>query len=246
MRRKQSLFLLFILLLTASLHAETKDINYRNLSAGTQHAITLIQKNNGKEYSKEKSSAATLSGFIYISDESVVDELKNLGITINAIYGQNIVTAQIPFNTLPQLSQLPGVINIQVSETAVLSLDKAREDCNVDNVHNGTEMKSPFTGKGVIVGIVDCGFDTGHPAFFETDDMTKSRIIRFWDQNRESGTPPSGFSKGSLFVTQESILNAGTDNADQTHGTHVAGIAAGGYEGSINTSVTELNNNNPF
>lgn len=74
MRRKQSLFLLFILLLTASLHAETKDINYRNLSAGTQHAITLIQKNNGKEYSKEKSSAATLSGFIYISDESVVDE----------------------------------------------------------------------------------------------------------------------------------------------------------------------------
>ena len=246
MRRKQSLFLLFILLLTASLHAETKDINYRNLSAGTQHAITLIQKNNGKEYSKEKSSAATLSGFIYISDESVVDELKNLGITINAIYGQNIVTAQIPFNTLPQLSQLPGVINIQVSETAVLSLDKAREDCYVDNVHNGTEMKSPFTGKGVIVGIVDCGFDTGHPAFFETDDMTKSRIIRFWDQNRESGTPPSGFSKGSLFVTQESILNAGTDNADQTHGTHVAGIAAGGYEGSINTSVTELNNNNPF
>lgn len=242
MRRKQSLFLLFIAFLISVLHAETNDINYQKLSSGTQKAITVIQK----EYPQKKSSVTTLSGFIYISDELVVNELKNLGITINAIYGQNIVTAQIPFNILPQLSQLSGVINIQISETATLSLNKAREDCFVDNVHIGTEIKSPFTGKGVIVGIVDCGFDTGHPAFFETDNTAKSRIVRFWDQNCESGNPPSGFSKGTLFTTQESILNAGTDNADQTHGTHVAGIAAGGYKGNINTSATELEDNNPF
>ena len=51
-------------------------------------------------------------------------------------------------------------------------------------------------GRGVIVGIIDTGIDYRHPAFMNNDRT--SRILSIWDQTVD-GTPPSGFTFGSVY-----------------------------------------------
>ena len=65
--------------------------------------------------------------------------------------------------------------------------------------------KTDLTGKGVIIGVVDSGIDSNHPAF-------QGRILRIWDQEIKQKLTRENFS-----------LSRDTDG----HGTHVAGIAAG-------------------
>ena len=83
-------------------------------------------------------------------------------------------------------------------------------------------------------GFVDSGFDVTHPAFRSSDNETL-RIARFWNQ-----------IDNKLLSNKENILAEGTDNEEQTHGTHVAGIAGGGYFGTIATSESTTLDTNPY
>ncbi len=114
---------------------------------------------------------------------------------------------------------------------AVLLMDSARQSGRVDLATAFLPQgEVPFRGKGVIVGIVDVGFDLLHPAFFTADGT--SRVLRFWDQNRKEGTGTARFSYGEEFVGTENILSAERDSAEGSHGTHVSAIAAGSRTGS--------------
>jgi subtilisin family serine protease len=84
-----------------------------------------------------------------------------------------------------------------------------------------------YRGEGVILGIVDIGFQTNNPTFYSTDGK-RNRIKRFWAQSDPNGIPPLGYNYGSLKSDSASIENLIDDHG--THGTHVAGIAGGsGY-----------------
>lgn len=76
-----------------------------------------------------------------------------------------------------------------------------------------------------MIGVVDNGFEFGHPNFYSRDKSVL-RIKRVWDQNIQ-GTPPEDFGYGCEYTTTEDILTKVTDTSNSTHGTHVLGIAAG-------------------
>jgi subtilisin family serine protease len=99
------------------------------------------------------------------------------------------------------------------------------------------------TGKGVIVAIIDSGIDYTHPMFMsQTTPTKKTRILRIWDQGLIPATlaecpPPRLLASSNTYGVEydsskiEAALNGGTDIAHRDyngHGTHVAGIAAGG------------------
>jgi len=110
-------------------------------------------------------------------------------------------------------------------------MDSARQSGRIDLATASLSQEGiPFRGKGVIVGIVDVGFDLLHPVFF-TENGTY-RVLRFWDQNRKQGTGTARFSYGKEFVGAENVLLAERDSAEGSHGTHVSGIAAGSRTGS--------------
>lgn len=99
---------------------------------------------------------------------------------------------------------------------------------HVKEVHQGIGgLSSSYTGKGVIIGIVDQGLDWTHPDFVNEDGST--RVLRYWDQTISSGgTVAQPYNYG--IVWDSSQINSGvcfsTENST-AHGTTVAGMAVG-------------------
>ena len=122
---------------------------------------------------------------------------------------------------------------IEVGENNYPMMDSARRVTHASQVNAGYQLPKGYCGKDVVIGIIDIGFDYTHRNFYDSTE-TRYRVKRVWDQNA-SGTPPSGYSYGNELTTQSSILNALYSHNDQTHGTHVAGMAAGG--GSSESSM---------
>lgn len=112
--------------------------------------------------------------------------------------------------------------------------DRTTKWVNIEQVKNGTGagLTQAYTGKGVIVGIIDIGFDLTHPTFYASDGKTY-RIKRFVDNEKDADTTTGhAIPLGREYRTEEEILGVqhSADYQSAQHGTHVLGIAAGsGY-----------------
>lgn len=119
-------------------------------------------------------------------------------------------------------------------------LNKAVIDGRVDSVWQAINMDQPYHGEGVIIGVTDWGFDYTHPVFYDTN-MVNYRVLRAWDQFKQSGPAPAGFNYGTEYVGREQLLAAQTDTANcyshHYHGTHCASIAAGAGAGTVYRGV---------
>ncbi len=120
-------------------------------------------------------------------------------------------------------------------------LNKSAFDVRADSVWQGIDLPQAFSGKGVIIGVTDWGFDYTHPMFYDTS-MTHYRVLRAWDQFKTSGPAPAGYSYGTEYIGQEQLLNARCDTANQYdygyHGTHCAGIAGGAGAGTVYRGIS--------
>jgi len=139
--------------------------------------------------------------------------------------GSGILEASLPTDSLESLGALPGLLGIESAPRHVRhELDASRTLMQGAPVHAGTGLGSAHHGTKALVGIVDVGFDLGHPAFFDSNGI--SRIVRVWDHTNTTGQPPSGFTTGTLF-SGTAIASLGRTGSLSHHGTHVAGLAAG-------------------
>ena len=233
------LFLLFPLFTFGQLFESGK------ISPYTAHFLTLMEKAANDTASmpvlKRQYALSTIENENYIRAFIKIDEgadlslLKEQGVRINTVLS-NIITAQIPVHKLETVAQMESVKRLEIGTSARKKMDKARALGFVDEVHAGMgEIPKPFTGKDVVVGIIDGGFEFGHINFY-TSDANALRVKRVWNQNATSGTKPTGFSYGVEYTDVASIAGAQTDDSSERHGTHVTGIAAG----------ADKNNNNPY
>lgn len=122
-----------------------------------------------------------------------------------------------------------SIRRIELSARPQQMLDIARTETGAQRVINGESLAMAYTGKGVVVGVVDAGFDYTHPAFSDKADGS-SRIRRVWEQGTESFegcTAPQRYGYGIEMTTTEALQRAKADATINSHGTHVAAIAAG-------------------
>jgi subtilisin family serine protease len=193
--------------------------------------IKTLQKKAGV---KQSGLQEYVSTFIYLDENAETQALEQSGVKTNTRIG-NIITAQIPVDMLETVAALPEVKYVQMGTPICKKMDKARVASKVDKVQTGiSPLTGPFLGKNVVVGIIDNGFEYGHPNFYNKDH-TEYRIKRVWDQNALTGISPTGFSYGKELSTQADILAAANDMTGVSHGTHVAGIAAGADTSNGNT-----------
>ncbi len=186
---------------------------------------------DGYVYKKIANGQLYLSTIIKVASQQTVQEkLDKLGAKVGTKAG-DIWTVQVPVNKVIEFTQTTGVYYIQVDEPVSPQMDVARKTTRVDSVHSGINMFYPYTGKGVVVGIIDFGFDYTHPSLYDTLG-SNYRVKKVWELN-STGTPPTGYSYGHELSSESAIKAQGTDNAEQTHGTCVAGMAAGSGFGGL-------------
>lgn len=172
--------------------------------------------------------------------ESVKSQLKSLGVQINTDLG-DLMTVVLPSNLIEEVANIRGIKYIDAAQKFSPQVDVSRKYCDMNTVQsmdfNKREELGGYTGRGVVVGVVDYGFNYIHPAFYN-DDRTEFRIRRVWEQRTENmpayGSKPANFSYGTEFLTTDKIQLSAADTRDGTHGTHVTNIAAGGDRGSEN------------
>lgn len=150
---------------------------------------------------------STVSASVTVTDANAVAEyVTSEGYEADIITPSTIVVS-VPPSFIPTLGERSDVLYINEPRQFRPLMDKVRPECGVEKVQAGTGLETPFTGKGVVVGIIDQGFEYGHPAF--TD-----RVVRWGN----------GSSSGILRTT----MPTGKDrNDDVGHATHVCNIAAG-------------------
>ncbi|MBI3234477.1 MAG: MFS transporter, partial [Bacteroidetes bacterium] len=161
-------------------------------------------------------------------------KLKELGIIINS-QSKDLYILQIPVSSIFKLDNLSGVNVIDFAKKVKKRLDKARVAVNADKVQQGiSPLNKAYLGQNTIIGVVDNGFDFTHPVFADKNGNT--RINSCWVQSN-TGSSPAGFNYGEELSTAQDLEQSVSSLLDESHGTHVLGIAAGNGNGSNNVYI---------
>lgn len=170
-----------------------------------------------------------LTAFVRLTDSLSVSAFADNDCRSLARFG-DVHIVSIPLRRLAALSLHPDVVRIEARQGSSIMLDVTPGFANALPAYAGTNLPQAYTGKDVVMGIMDIGFDLTHPTFFDASG-TDYRIKALWDQ-LTTDTVGSRFTVGNDYVGRDRLLAYGhsRDGLDQTHGTHTTGIAAGsGY-----------------
>ncbi|MCA0428018.1 MAG: S8 family peptidase [Bacteroidetes bacterium] len=177
----------------------------------------------------KKGNITFISAFVQTNSSFQEKDFTRLGIKTGTQIG-NIRTVLIPETSAAEFLKLKGVDRVEADQYIHHNMAEAKKALRLDSVAQAINLKLPYTGKNVVVGIIDAGFDYTHPAFRDTSG-SNLRVKRVWEQ-RNSGIPPQGYAYGNELKDSESIITKGFEVASFSHGTHVAGIASGSGLGS--------------
>ncbi len=205
---KKTILLLIILLPLFSYSQVTENFHVKAFRAENySNQVSLFikgDKNKIQEYVKSHNGVYKYSSNGYHS------------ITINGNLVQDLLSQDFVIGTDFTLHR-PYALN-----------DTMRVRDNVNPVHAGQNpLDTSYTGKGVVIGVIDTGIDFNHPDFQFANG--KTRIVRWWDQSLPfdaQRTPPYGYGQ----VWDSTDINLGNcTSVDQgnAHGTTVTGTAAG-------------------
>ena len=151
------------------------------------------------------------------ADDTPTDKLAEMGLEVSLRMGRRLI-ATAPVDAVEQMALCKGVVSLSLDSEVKPLNNLARTETGVDALHAGEAVAgTPFTGKGVLTGIVDRGFDTNHIMYRDDEGNTRIKLIAMYPA-----------SSGSLIhTTPEEIESFGYDYAIMTHGSHVLGIMAG-------------------
>ncbi len=136
-----------------------------------------------------------------------------------------VLIVRLPILQVAALAADEQVVRVEAERMPRPLLDMMPGQIGADKAASNADSKLPqaYTGKGVIVGIVDAGFDYVNPFFRDANGTTRIKWVNDYPLNQK-------------LTTSEDIVNAkhSSDAATMLHGTHVAGIAAGSVVNDIN------------
>ena len=196
-------------------------------------AMQQIEQNaDGTASAKSKCAAASKSDNRYTATVQITNgadmaKLASKGFHISTLVSNfGIITTTL--DSLQILAEDKDVERISFNEYSMnLDLNKANTVTGVDLVHDGNysidnsrsanSLSRAYTGKGVMIGIFDAGFDPNHAMFLDKNGKSRFKMIISKD--------------GSAITDSATIAAYTTDYKYDTHATHVSGIAAGYYKG---------------
>ncbi len=221
--------LVYILFIFTSFNISAQRPRYEKMSPFVREAMASALVS--KQLTRSQSDNRLLTAFVRI-EGNAGEVLRQYGCKELARIG-DISIAAIPLNKLGALSCGRQVKRIETGRRCSVQMDTTRLVVNAETLYTGEGLSQSYTGRGVVVGVQDIGFDLTHPNFYSAD-MSRYRIQAMWDQLSRD-TIGSTLYVGRDYVGKDALLQLGhpVDGETQTHGTHTAGIAAGsGAEGN--------------
>lgn len=173
-------------------------------------------------------------------DSSRFDELN---VKITSRISENIIIVKIPTDRVEDFASLEEVNYVEIESILTPKLDKARRSANVNGVHDGFTYEDTFcsfTGEGVVTGLFDIGIDPNHINYKDENGESRVKYIFFTGRDGEDNS-----------YSGEDVNLFTTDDENDDHGTHVAGIMSGSYDSdgvyavfdeSLGRSVTKKGN----
>lgn len=216
----------------APLFASTSDDNtaYCQDSAASKLSSSLrrwLPRHNDHTASAPQNDLRTCA-FIEKTDGADSVLLRN-DCTILADFG-DIVIADVPLSRVGSIASDSRIKRIEAEQGNVLTLDSMALHTDAVPIYEGTGLPQAYTGKDVVVGLMDVGFDTSHPTFYDSD--MNPRVKRMWDQIGSTGG--NEMYVGAEYTEEDFWLygRSSYDSSEQYHGTHTLGIAAGNGGGT--------------
>ena len=224
--RVMALFILLLVAMAAKSQNSHKLSNLVRKAVATHTMSKLRCKGDVAMKDSRQHSNASITAFVRIDGDGECVLAEN-GCRSLAQFG-NIYIAEIPISKIGTLAECALVERIEAGASCSVSMNETPGFVNASQVYEGVSLPQAYTGKGVVMGIMDIGFDLTHPNFY-SPDMKSYRIMRLWDQLALSDTE-SELPVGKEYTTEEQLLSQRhtRDGEKQTHGTHTLGIAAGG------------------
>ncbi|MBR1499009.1 MAG: cation:proton antiporter [Bacteroidaceae bacterium] len=207
--------------------------------------LAVLEGARGKEHgarSKEQEARGKMLALVQSDSEDV---LREHGCRTYAHWG-NIYAAAVPKTELAALSLRPEVTRIECGRVSEALTDTAAIVTRSAALRTPTAHRSAYTGRGVVVGVMDIGFDLTNPSLYSRD-MDTYRVRSFWDMldfkadslleenidGAEMVVNGLLLPVGAAYTTTESILAkaCSSDSHLQYHGSHTSTTAAGsGYD----------------
>ena len=134
----------------------------------------------------EDGSVRSFSAIAMLKDGDACPDarLQKLGIRVRDKIGRMLIL-RVPAESLTALNGIDEIERVRADRMYRLMNDKAREKSRVEEVATWEKaaayhLPQAYTGKGVLVGIIDCGIDFNHAAFRNADGSTRVKYaIRY-------------------------------------------------------------------
>ena len=193
-----------------------------NPKVGNSLKIWSIPEKRSLFYQTDENKIALTGGFLG-SKEAMVEKLSEISNHFNVF--QRIFTIEIGPESINELLSWDEVVFLDAATRFNSPRPLDDKALTKSNVQAAQSLNfSGIKGDNVVIGIVDVGFQTTHPTFFN-EDGTVYRVKRFWQQKYKNQMGPAPYGYGILKNSEKEILEA--IDTDGSHGTHVAGIAGG-------------------
>ena len=169
--------IVFLLFIFTSLGIIAQRPRYEKMSPFVREAMASALAT--KQFTRSQSDDRLLTAFVRI-DGNAAEVLRQYGCKELARVG-DISIAAIPLSNLGALSCGRQVKRIETGRRCSIQMDTTRLVVNAEKVYTGEGLSQSYTGRGVVVGVQDIGFDLTHPNFYSAD-MSRYRIKALWDQ----------------------------------------------------------------
>ncbi len=229
---------LFLLIILSAVSTKAQNFALGRMSPLVREAALSVRSNTSINTRAFDRQSPAITAFIKL-DNHDTRLLKDKGCEVLSSFGP-LHIASIPINQLSSLSRNKHVLRIEASRPMSASMDTTQMVLGATMAYKGIGLPQAFTGKGVVLGVMDIGFDLTHPNFYSRD-LENYRIKRIWDQLSPDSIG-SNLYVGRDYTSEDELLKIAHtyDGLTQTHGTHTTGIAAGGgYDTDYNGIATE-------
>ncbi|MBR5715194.1 MAG: S8 family serine peptidase [Bacteroidales bacterium] len=190
-----------------SLRAKAKSLGIKSMESQSITVLAILNKDSVLPY----------------------EEFDSLGICIGTRVGR-VVTLQVPLGSLQELSEHPSIEQLNANRRHHVTCLNTRKECGAVILHDeatalANGIGSSYTGKGVLMGIVDTGIQYNH-INFRNPSTQESRLLGAVLYRPEEGMVDS---IREYYTEPAQLDTLTTDNIYNAHGTHTSGIAGGSY-----------------